>query len=70
MLNLLVTTDLLGLLQLYWAWGTQETAHNPGFKDYCVRRKEMCHLLAYSESSLAEDLCMEEWVYLKHILSQ
>lgn len=69
MLNLLVMTYLLGLLRLYWALGTQKTAHNSGFKDYCVCRKEMCCLLAYSESSLAEDLCMEEWVYLKHILS-
>lgn len=56
MLNLLGTTYLLGVLQLYWALGTQETAHNSGFKDYCVRRKEMCCLLAYSESSLAKDL--------------
>lgn len=69
MLNLLVTTYLLGLLQLYGALGMQESAHNSGFKDYCVRRKEMCCLLAYSESSLAQDLCMEEWVYLKHILA-
>lgn len=39
--------------------GMQETAHSSGFKDYCVHRKEMCFLLACSESSLAEDLYME-----------
>lgn len=45
-LNLLAMTYLLGLLQLYRALGTQETAHNSGFKDYRVCRKEMCCLLA------------------------
>ena len=48
MLSLLITTELLGLLQLYWALGTQETARNSCFKNYCVLRKEMDCLLAYS----------------------